>query len=197
MQEGDIILPRNPYSASKAVGSLLRVTYDNTYSNLAGKTVETRFCNVFGPRQTDQKIMPKIKRSLQSGESIPVHNEGVGYREYIYIKNIPPAIEIILEKGDGVYNLTLGDGYTVKDLIGKAEQVTGKSVPTHPAHRPGMDMRYEMDPSRIKELGYKPLYTFEEGLKEYLEQPLEVPVAKNMRESGSVWKRARRFAKGQ
>lgn len=193
MREGEIILPRNPYSASKAVGSLLRITYDNTYPNLKGKTVETRFCNVFGSRQTDQKIIPKIKRALTEDESLPVHNEGAGYREYIYIKNIPPAVELILEKGDGVYNLTLGDGFTVKDLIRVAEKVTGKTINTHPAHRPGMDQRYQMDPSRIRALGWKPLYTFEQGLAEYLANNESVPVARNMRSPDSFWRRLRSF----
>ncbi len=171
MKESEILAPRNPYSASKAAGSLVRIAYDNTYPVLAGKTAETRFCNVFGPRQDTRKIMPKIRQALQDPNySIPVHNEGTGYREYIYVKNIPPAIELILEKGIGTYNLTLNDGQTVKQLIETAEKVTGKKISTYPADRPGMDMKYQMDASRIvNELGWKPLYTFEEGLKEYFE----------------------------
>jgi dTDP-glucose 4,6-dehydratase len=173
MREDEIMLPRNPYSNGKAVGSLMRVTYENTYPSLTGKTVETRFCNVFGPRQDTRKIMPLIKRSIYKGESIPLHHEGKGYREYIYVKNIPPAVELILEKGHGVYNLTLNDGFTVKELIGKVEQVTGKKVTTHPADRPGMDLKYQMDSERVRALGWEPLYTFEEGLKEYMADSAE------------------------
>ena len=168
MRENEIMLPRNPYSNGKATGSLMRVTYENTYSSMTGKTVETRFCNVFGPRQDTRKIMPLIKQSLKEGLSLPLHHEGKGYREYIYVKNIPPAVELILEKGQGIYNLTLNDGFTVKNLIGKVEQVTSKKVTTHPANRPGMDLQYQMDSERVRDLGWKPLYTFEEGLKEYL-----------------------------
>jgi nucleoside-diphosphate-sugar epimerase len=168
MREGEGMAPRNPYSASKGIGSLVRIAYANTYPALAGKTAETRFCNVFGPRQDTRKILPKIKESLEKGTSIPVHNEGTGYREYVYVKNIPPAVELILEKGIGIYNLTTNDGFTVQDLIKKAETVTGKKVATHPSERPGMDMQYQMDASRIKELGWSPLYSFEEGLREYL-----------------------------
>ena len=177
MNEDEIILPRNPYSASKAIGSLLRVTYDNTYPNLTGKTVETRFCNVFGPRQDSRKILPKIKQSLQEGLSIPLHNEGSGYREYIYVKDIPPAVELILEKGDGTYNVTLSDGFTVAQLIEKAKEVAGKDIPTHTSHRAGMDIKYQMDSTRIRELGWKPLYTFEESLREYLLGEHVVPQA--------------------
>jgi len=167
-KEDEIIFPRNPYSCSKAVGSLLRLTYDSTYDVLRDRTAETRFCNVFGPRQDTRKILPLIKRALQTGESIPLHEDGSGYREYVYVKNIPPAIELILEKGNQTYNLTLNDGLKVSELIEKAEKVTGKKIVTHQSHRPGMDKKYQMDATRLRDLGWVPEYSFEEGLKEYL-----------------------------
>lgn len=167
MREDEMLKPKNPYSCSKALGSLMRITYDNTYAELRDKTVETRFCNVFGPRQSKEKILAAIRNSLNGGDTIPLHQEGRGYREYLYVKNIPPVVDLILEKGDGVYNVTLNDGYIVKDLINKVEEVTGKKIMTHPAERPGMDLKYQMDASRIRELGWTPQYTFEEGLKEY------------------------------
>jgi dTDP-glucose 4,6-dehydratase len=170
-KEDEIIFPRNPYACSKATGSLMRVSYDNTYSGLKDKTAETRFCNVFGPRQDTRKIMPLIKHSLKTGEPIPLHNEGGGYREYIYIKNIPPAVELVLLNGDRTYNITLNDGLTVRQLIERAEKVTGKKINTYNEKRPGMDMKYQMDASRIRdELGWKPNYSFDEGLKEYLSE---------------------------
>ncbi|MHB1316303.1 MAG: NAD-dependent epimerase/dehydratase family protein [Minisyncoccota bacterium] len=168
MREDEIMSPRNPYSCSKAAGSLMRITYDNTFGEMKGKTAETRFCNVFGPRQDERKILGAIKDALNNDTSIPLHNEGTGFREYIYVKNIPPAIDLILEKGDKVYNVTLNDGYTVRELITAAEKASGKTIDTYPNNRPGMDMKYQMDNARILDLGWKPLYTFEEGLKEYL-----------------------------
>jgi len=168
MHEGEIMLPRNPYSCAKATGSLIRVAYENTYPTLKDKTAETRFCNVFGERQDTRKIMPIIKRAIETGKPVPVFDEGGSYREYIHIDNIPPVVDLILENGRGVYNVTLNDGYTVANLIKKVEQVTGKKIPTTKSHRPGIDMKYQMDSARIRELGWKPLYTFEEGLKKYL-----------------------------
>ncbi len=168
MTEEDLIQPKNPYSASKAVGSLVRIAYENTFPELKGKTVETRMCNIFGGRQDTRKIMPQIKKSLEEGYSIPLHHDGVGYREYMYVKNIPSAVELALREGTGVYNISLGDGLTVRELIKRAEQLTGKKVTTHEADRPGMDRKYQADSTRFKELGWKPLYTFDEGLKEYL-----------------------------
>lgn len=167
--ETEIIFPKNPYSCSKAAGSLIRVAYDNSFKELKDKTAETRFCNVFGPRQDKRKIMPAIKESLAGTYSIPLHNGGTGYREYIYVKNIPPVIDLILEKGNRTYNVTMNDGLRVDQLIEKAERISGKKCLTHPSHRPGMDAKYQMDGTRlIQDLGWKPLYSFEEGLKEYL-----------------------------
>ena len=168
MKEGEALNPKNPYSCSKAAGSLMRIAYDNTYGELKGKTVETRSCNVFGPRQDERKIMGAMRKALKMGHSIPIHNGGAGYREYIYVKNIPPIVDLILEKGEGVYNVTLNDGCTVEQLIEKAEKLMNKKIITHPDNRPGMDMKYKVDANHLVDLGWKPLYTFEKGLKEYL-----------------------------
>ena len=167
--ESEIIFPRNPYACSKAAGSLMRIAYDNTYAELMDKTAETRFCNVFGPRQALPKIMPLIKESIEQGSTVSVHNKGAGYREYLYVKNIPPVIDLILEKGNRTYNVTDNSGYSVSDLIEKVEELTGKKVTVQPGHRPGMDLKYQMDGTRIRsELGWIPPYSFEDGLKEYL-----------------------------
>ena len=168
MKEEDPISPKNPYSCSKASGSIMRIAYDNTYAELKGKMAEIRSCNIFGPRQDKRKILGAIKEVLSNGGPIPIHNGGMGFREYIYVKNIPPVIDLILEKGDKAYNVTLNDGCTVLELIKKVEKVTGKKIDTYPNNRPGMDSRYEVDNSKIRALGWQPLYTFEQGLEEYL-----------------------------
>lgn len=166
--ESDIIFPKNPYAASKAVGSLLRLAYDNTYHNIKDKTCETRFCNVFGTRQDERKVLSRIVYSLKNNEPMPVQNGGSGKREYIYVKNIPPVIDLLLEKGDRVYNVTNNDLLSVNELIKVVEKVSGQKLEKTEAHRPGMDKIYQMDSSRLRELGWKPLYTMEEGLAEYL-----------------------------
>jgi dTDP-D-glucose 4,6-dehydratase len=166
--ENDIIFPKNPYSCSKAVGSLIRLSYDNTYKELRDKTAETRFCNIFGARQDKRKIFPAIKESLFGDYEIPVHNEGTGFREYLHVENIPEVIDLILEKGNRTYNVTLNDMFSVNQLIAYAEQITGRKVKTRPAMREGMDSKYQMDNSRIMELGWRPKLTFEQGVKKYL-----------------------------
>lgn len=168
--EEDIIFPKNPYSVSKATGSTLRTAYDSTYQYLNDKTCEVRMCNIFGPRQDKRKILPNIKEAIETGKTIKVQNGGKGFREYLYVKNIPPLIELLLAKGNRVYNITTNDGYTVNDLIKKCEKITGEKVNTTESHRPGMDLIYQMDNSRILDLGWKPLYSFEQGLTEYLNE---------------------------
>jgi dTDP-glucose 4,6-dehydratase len=166
--EEEILFPKNPYSLSKAAGSLLRLAYDNTYEELKDKTTETRFCNVFGPRQDTRKVLSAIKNGLKTGDVVPIHNGGKGYREFIYVKNIPPAVELVMLKGTQTYNITTNDGFTVDQLIKRAEELTGKKLKTKHSNRPGMDLKYQMDNKRILKLGWKPHYSFDQGLKEYL-----------------------------
>lgn len=166
--EESIIFPKNPYSVSKAFGSLLRIAYDSTYQNMKDKTCEVRMCNIFGDRQDTRKILPLIKNSLNTGKTLTVQNGGTGFREYLHVSNVPPLMELLLEKGDRVYNITLNDGYTVNGLIEKCQSITDKEINTTETHRPGMDMKYQMDNSRIMELGWSPKTTISNGLENYL-----------------------------
>lgn len=170
-REDDMLAPRSPYACSKAAGSLMKTTYENTYSSFRGRVAEIRPCNIFGPRQSREKILARIKESLQTGQPIPLHNGGDGYREFLYVKNIPSAVDLVLREGASVYNVGVGDGYTVRELLKKVEEMTGKKISTTPAHRSGMDMKYQTDFSRLTALGWKPTYSFEEGLTEYLSLP--------------------------
>ena len=165
--ESDILFPKNPYSFSKAYGSLLRIAYDNTYPELKDKTCETRFCNVFGERQDPRKIMGRIVQSFKDGTPIPVHNEGKGEREYIYVGNIPPIVEKVLLEGDRVYNITLNNLLSVNEIIEISEEIAGRKLQKIISDRPGMDQIYQMDNSRIFEFGWKPLYPLGEGFTNY------------------------------
>lgn len=166
--ESDIIFPKNPYSCSKATGSLMRLAFDNSYKELKDLTAETRFCNVVGERQDARKIMPALIKAIKEDIPVPLHNGGKGFREYIYVGNIPPVMDLILRKGNRTYNVTLNDGLNVQQLIKKVEKITGKKIKTIPSNRPGMDAKYQMSNKRIKALGWKPKYTLEQGLRKYL-----------------------------
>lgn len=167
--EDEIIFPKNPYSLSKAFGSIMRLAYDNTYPELKDKTVETRFCNVFGPRQDDRKIIPAIKRALNGGKPLELHNGGDGYRQYIHVSEIPPLIGGLLEFGNRTYNITTNEGLTVNELVYHAEKITGKTVAKKPGKRSGMDIKYQMNGARIQhELGWNPEKKFMDHFEEYL-----------------------------
>ena len=166
--EEEILFPKNPYALSKSFGSQLRLAYDNTYASLKDRTVETRFCNVFGDRQDDRKIIPAIKRALNGGKPVELHNGGEGYREFIHVSEIPPVIDMLLEKGTRTYNITSNDSFTMNQLIAEVEYITGKKVPTVPGKRSGMDMKYQMSSDRLKyEFGWKPLHSIEETLRAF------------------------------
>lgn len=167
--ESEILFPKNPYALSKSFGSQLRLAYDNTYPALKDKTVETRFCNVFGPRQDDRKIIPAIKRALEGGKPVELHNGGKGYRQFIHVSEIPHILDKLLHFGNRTYNVTTNEGLTVNELIWHASQIAGKEVPTIPGKRSGMDIRYQMNGNRLKtDFDYQPAKKFIEHLREYL-----------------------------
>ena len=167
-KEDEILFPRNPYSISKATGALMRYGYDNTYPEINLKTTEIRMCNIFGPRQDDTKIFPQIIKSLKQDYSIPLQNGGEGYREYLYVMNVPPLIDMILKTGGKTYNVTNNDGFTVLELFDIAERISKRNIKFVLSDRPGHDRWYRMDSERLKqELGWKPEYSFQEGLEEY------------------------------
>lgn len=166
--EDEIIFPRNPYALSKAFGSILRTAYDNSYPELRDKTAETRFCNVWGPRQDERKIIPAIKSALKTGKPLPLHDRGEGSRQWIHVSEIPPVMEMLLEKGTRTYNVTAGVGHRVIDLITMAESYAKKTVPTIVAKRTGMDKSYQMSSARLRDLGWKPMTDFATLFKEYL-----------------------------
>ena len=179
-QEDEILFPRNPYAISKATGSILRYGYDNTYPRLKSKTTEIRMCNIFGPRQDKRKIFPQIIKSIKDEYSIPLQNDGLGFREYLYVKNIPPLIELILEKGLRTYNITSNEGFTVLDIFRLVESKVNRRVKFHSSDRPVHDRWYRMDNSRIRdELGWNPKYSFSAGLDDYLRnEGLALPPSK-------------------
>lgn len=145
------------------------MAYDNSYPELKDKTVEKRFCNVFGPRQDDRKVIPAIKRALNGGKALVLHNGGYGYRQYIHVDEIPPIISLLLEFGNRTYNVTADTGCTVNDLRMLAESTTGKVVPVQVGKRSGMDMKYQMSAERLrKDFGWKPQREFTEAFEEYL-----------------------------
>jgi len=124
---------------------------------------------VFGSRQDDRKLIPAIKRALEGGKPLVLHNRGEGYRQYVHVSEIPPVVAMLLEFGNRTYNVTTSEGMTVSELVHTAGVIVGKKVPIMPGNRNGMDIKYQMDGSRLfEEFGWQPSKKFEDHLKEYL-----------------------------
>jgi dTDP-glucose 4,6-dehydratase len=159
--------PRSPYSASKAASDHLVRAYYFTY-NLP---VTISSCsNNFGPYQFPEKLIPLAITNLLEDKKIPVYGDGLYVRDWLYVEDHCRAIDLILEKGK------LGQTYCVGGLtedisnlevIKKIIELLGKNENyiEFVKDRLGHDRRYALDWSKIKnELGWKPLYSFDEWL---------------------------------
>lgn len=167
-KETDPFEPNSPYSASKAGGDLLCRAYHVTYKT---PVVVTHSCNVYGPNQYPEKVIPLFVTNLAEGKKVPLYGNGQQVREWIYVTDHCRAIEAVLDRGVAgqVYNIGTRErltNYTLTQLILK-HCGTDESMIEHVADRPGHDVRYAINPDKImSELGWKPETKFEAGLAE-------------------------------
>lgn len=164
--ETDSLSPRNPYSSSKASADLMCNAYIETYDL---PIIITRCCNVFGSRQNKEKMIPKSIINLLNDDKIKVYGKGEQVREWIYTKDMFYAIKTIIESGKvkEVYNI--GTGYELRniDLAYKIADHIGvphKDAVEFVTDRLGHDFRYSVNTSKIRALGWSPMYSFDEAL---------------------------------
>ena len=159
------INPRNPYSASKAAGELIVKAAHETHGL---NYIITRCCNNFGPRQPPRNLVPKIITSILNKESIPIHGTGSNIREWIYVDDHCDAIMWLVNHGklNEIYNIGTGYEYSNLDMVNMICNIIGygQELILHVADRPGHDMRYSVDCSKIKNLGWNCRYTFEQAI---------------------------------
>jgi len=158
--------PRNPYAATKAAADHLVLAYVNTYKLNA--TI-SNCSNNFGPRQHSEKLIPKAITNALQGRPIPIYGNGMQVRDWIYVEDHCSAIDLILKKGE------IGEKYLVSaenelhniDVVKSILKILNKpnSLIQYVADRPGHDVRYALEPKKIKELGWKPRYKFDEALE--------------------------------
>jgi dTDP-glucose 4,6-dehydratase len=161
----------SPYSASKASADLLVNAYHRTY----GLPVTISRCsNNYGPYHFPEKLIPLVISRALANESIPVYGEGANVRDWLYVTDHCSAIDLIIRKGkDGeVYNI--GGHNEVSNLEVVKTILKALDKPESLIHfvrdRPGHDLRYAMDPTKIEtELGWKPEYRFETGIQKTIE----------------------------
>ncbi|MFH1310691.1 MAG: dTDP-glucose 4,6-dehydratase [Candidatus Omnitrophota bacterium] len=158
--------PNSPYSASKASADFFTRAYMRTYNLPA---IIVRPCNNYGPWQYPEKFIPVASCKLLNDEKIPVYAKGLNRREWLYVEDCARAIETILEKGviGEVYNLGSGVEKKNIDIAETIVKILGKTNDfiEFVKDRPGHDLRYALDSSKITQLGWNPRINFDEGLE--------------------------------
>ena len=167
--------PNSPYAASKAGSDLLARAWHKTF----GLPVVTSNCsNNYGPRQFPEKLIPLMIIKGMSGEPLPVYGTGMNVRDWLHVEDHAEALTVILKKGQPGQTYNIG-GNAERNNMQVVETICAeldKALPGSPhsphkqlikmvADRPGHDLRYAMDYSKLaSELGWQPRHTFEQGL---------------------------------
>ena len=164
--EGDALDPRSPYSASKAGGELLAMSYYTTF-NLP--VVITRASNNYGPYQYPEKLIPLFITNAFEGERLPLYGDGGNMRDWLFVTDHCSALVAAIEKGSPgrIYNIGDGQEMTNKEVTFAILEGTGAdtSLVRYVEDRLGHDRRYAVDISRAsEELGWKPQTDFEAGI---------------------------------
>lgn len=160
--------PNSPYSASKAGADLLVRAYHETY----GLNVNiTRCSNNYGPYQFPEKLIPLMIRNALEDRSLPIYGDGLHVRDWLHVEDHCRAVDLVLHKGRSgeVYNIGGRNERTNLEVVKTILAELGKpeSLIRFVKDRPGHDRRYAIDASKIqRELGWKPKYDYETGIRE-------------------------------
>lgn len=171
--------PNSPYSASKASSDMLVRAYHHTYGL---NTVITNCSNNYGPYQFPEKLIPVIIQNLLARKPLPVYGDGMNVRDWLYVRDHAEALWQVLNHGRAGETYNIGghnEWANIKivelicDLIDELKPDLGghsRKLITFVKDRPGHDRRYAIDATKMKqELGWKPAYTFEKGIRETLQ----------------------------
>lgn len=157
----------SPYSASKAGADLLVLAYYRTYKL---PVTVSRCSNNYGPYHFPEKLIPLMITRALADQPLPVYGKGENVRDWLYVEDHCSAIDLIIHNGrEGeVYNIGGHNERTNLDVVKTILKTLGKpeSLITFVADRPGHDMRYAIDPTKIhRELGWLPKTRFEDGIR--------------------------------
>jgi len=165
--------PNSPYSASKAASDHLVRAYHHTY----GLPVLTTNCsNNYGPRQFPEKLIPLMITNALAGKPLPVYGDGRNVRDWLYVGDHCTAIRAVLARGRLGETYNIGGNAEMRniDVVRTlcrtlAELAPGRDYAaqiTYVKDRPGHDLRYAIDASKIRrELAWTPAETFETGMR--------------------------------
>lgn len=167
--------PKSPYSASKASSDHLVRAYNHTFGLPA---IISNCSNNYGPNQFPEKLIPLAINNIKNNKSIPVYGKGENIRDWLYVEDHASAIDLIFHKGNEgeTYNIGGNNEWKNLDLIlllcrimdKKLNRATGTSemLITYVKDRPGHDLRYAIDSSKLQsQLGWSPIPDFAVGLE--------------------------------
>jgi len=171
--------PKSPYSASKASSDHMVKAYNHTFGVPA---VISNCSNNYGPNQFPEKLIPLAINNIKNNKPVPVYGKGENIRDWLYVEDHASAIDLIFHKGKvgETYNIGGNNEWKNLDLIlllcrimdKKLKRVIGTSekLITYVKDRPGHDLRYAIDSSKLqKELGWSPIPDFADGLERTVE----------------------------
>jgi len=155
--EETALRPSNPYSASKASGDLLCLSYWRTYRL---PIIIVRPSNNYGPYQYPEKLIPKtILRALHN-KPIPIYGKGDQVRDWLFVEDFAEALDIVVNKGckGEIYNIPGFNERRNIEVVKMILKLMNKSLSLikHVEDRPGHDKRYAMRGDKILALGWKP-----------------------------------------
>ena len=165
--EKSIFDPASPYAASKAAAEMLTKSYYKTYGC---DVIITRCTNNYGPRQFEEKLIPKIILSASQNKKIPIYGTGKNIRDWIFVSDHCNALLKVLFKGKKgeSYNISASNEVSNIKVVKKILKIMKKpeKLIEFTRDRPGHDLRYGMDSSKIrKQLKWKPKTSFDKGLE--------------------------------
>ena len=162
------LAPNSPYSASKASADMLVRAYYQTF----GLPVNiTRCSNNYGPYQFPEKLIPLMIHNARHDKPLPVYGDGMQIRDWLHVKDHCAAIAAVLEAGrpGEIYNIGGNNEKANLEIVRLILKELDKSeeLIQYVQDRPGHDRRYAIDNTKITtELGWRPAYTFEQGIHE-------------------------------
>jgi dTDP-glucose 4,6-dehydratase len=168
-KESDILKPSNPYSASKAAADMLITAWARTYDL---DYVMLRPTNNYGIGQYPEKLIPIAVKSLRRGRKISLHNQGTPIRNWLHADDTAEAAILLIEKKaeNEIYNVAGGYEQTNADTVRKilyhyyGEETALSSFVNPSDERDGQDMRYALDDSKLRALGWTPKKKFDDEI---------------------------------
>ena len=166
--------PNSPYSASKAASDHLVRAWHETYGL---PVVMTNCSNNYGPYHFPEKLIPVVILNALAGKPIPVYGKGENVRDWLFVEDHADALLLVVEKGALGRSYNIGGENEAKNIdivrtiCALLDEMHPQGAPhdrliTFVTDRPGHDLRYAIEPARIREeLGWRPSVTLEEGLR--------------------------------